>query len=657
MATPYQKKKARVGKYTPNNLMFTDFSEGLYLLDTPRDINEQVGSLALIGGRNICSEKGSLIPQYGYSIVGKLPDDEIVIGVSRDSLSATIFYLITLSGHVYVYSVSQGLKKFKTTLDTEYLGSKPLLARRNNDLIAYYGNQCIFFGNFYKDGISNIITDNEVQPLDYEKYYEVRLPIESQEYYWIDKKISVYDIIKEKIYGFNVTYVGEEIVSKQGELVTELVVRFIWENTEEERPLFEGKVNLGEQTLLPIDLVYKPEGESLPSIPIRPKLMEVCNNRLCIVDMTGNIFYSQLGVLTETDGVTNGGFNEAYGAGYFGGFYNDSSEVLSIEEYKTGILITKKNGMYYLTISDNVSSSSVSAESVIGINIKKISDIGQQYATDHIIVMDRVYAYDSNSASIVEACVQNVFGGIVPGKTLISAEFLNANNYGITEAKRNLVFNKDAQVFVLYYGEDYKHGIVLNAAGNLFPRELNKSMYTFLPFNQSVYGITEDNYIFQDYKKNTLIPDVEPVAEFEPIALKDSRVICSSIIEITELNGIEYDLTTRNAITSYQHIKPYTNIGVDKIEIPPMMYSDEEHIYPSYGLTKEEEEAIARGETTEAEIIARKGLRRWAKKKSNLTRVYAPMSGREGLSISLQFPKNVSFCVAGFRFSDFSQGE
>ena len=46
--------------------IFSDFSKGLYLLDTPRNIGEQLYSLAMVGGRNCWSEKGALVSQYGY---------------------------------------------------------------------------------------------------------------------------------------------------------------------------------------------------------------------------------------------------------------------------------------------------------------------------------------------------------------------------------------------------------------------------------------------------------------------------------------------------------------------------------------------------------------------------------------------------------------
>ena len=108
------------------------------------------------------------------------------------------------------------------------------------------------------------------------------------------------------------------------------------------------------------------------------------------------------------------------------------------------------------------------------------------------------------------------------------------------------------------------------------------------------------------------------------------------MLEVTELNGVEYNITTSNAGVSYQHINPSINYGIDKTELPPMVYSDQtKKLYSdSFELTS-----------------------KWADKKSNLTRVYAPMSGRDGISISLEFAANQAFCLAALRLPDFSQGE
>ena len=50
-------------------------------------------------------------------------------------------------------------------------------------------------------------------------------------------------------------------------------------------------------------------------------------------------------------------------------------------------------------------------------------------------------------------------------------------------------------------------------------------------------------------------------------------------------------------------------------------------------------------------------VRQWASKKSTATRIYAPMSGREGVSLTIEFKPNQAFCLIALRLIDFSQGE
>jgi len=379
------------------------------------------------------------------------------------------------------------------------------------------------------------------------------------------------------------------------------------------------------------DMTYIPDEptDENPERTIVPRLIAWCCNRLFVEGMDGEIYYSTVGNLDV--------FDESLGAGFFHGFYGDNSELLSIEEFLGKALLTKKNGMYTLVIGQGATSYSTAAGTSIdtsGINIEKIAEIGQEYATDHVIVKEAIYAYDSNSASIVQAAAQNVFGSIVAGTPLVSADYLNAQNFGIIDRKRCLTYNSEAQVFILYFGEDLTDGIVLTAQGSLFPRKLDRYVRYLVGFNQGVLGIMADGTIFQDFKRNTVIPTIQPVAEFEAIGLKDNRLLCGSILEVTELNGVEYDIGVTNTSTSFQHIQPYTNYGIDGLNIPPLVYSDKRTAYPSF-----EEQT------------------KWAAKKSNLTRVYAPMSGREGVSIMMQFPPDVAFCLAALRIPDFSQGE
>ena len=268
--------------------------------------------------------------------------------------------------------------------------------------------------------------------------------------------------------------------------------------------------------------------------------------------------------------------------------------------------------------------------------VTKIAEIGQEYPNDHVIIREKIYAYDCHTQSIVLAAAQNVFSSLVAGKAVVTADYLNAQDLGITESRRFLTYNSEADCMVLYYGEGLNNGLVLTQSGSLYPRELDRQFIKYIGFNQGVMGITADNAIVQDLKKGTVILNVTPIAEFEAIGLKDNRCICASILEVTELNGVQYDITCQNTGTSYQLVHPYVNYGVDKVELPPLIYSDKDKgIYSSsYELTT-----------------------KWAEKTSNLTRVYAPMSGRNGISISFEFPENQAFCLAALRIPDFSQGE
>ena len=125
-------------------------------------------------------------------------------------------------------------------------------------------------------------------------------------------------------------------------------------------------------------------------------------------------------------------------------------------------------------------------------------------------------------------------------------------------------------------------------------------------------------------------------ADFEAIGLRDNRFICSSIIEVTELNGVNYTVSTKNAGGSSQKVVPLINYGAAEVNLPPLIYSDKR-----FGIMNDSFELTSR----------------WADKKSNITRLYAPMSGREGVQISIEFQKNTSFCLAALRLPDFSQGE
>lgn len=859
--------------------IFADFSTGLYLLDTPRGIGEQLASLALKGGRNIWTEYGALVPQYGYMTKGQLPEIERVVGITKDSKSSASVFILTMLGNVYYYSAYDGLKKYKTSFESIEDGA--LFTRMNNDLILCSGGATSMFGAYYKESQYEEIVSNATAS-NYGSYAVISVPYIYSDYFWRGKKIAIkgiggfnitsivdstmqvatsipfsnlvntldwtlkshivvkdsgnvtvnldetsglsvssvvtkhegtsstvtkktlthecykatrvwedpmgcpdsgyvylpkgsgvkanllgsdsslsqtnsqsslrpivataygmtfYEVVSEvkgnvatyscfqgysknhykltrysagdlynvktesvsspeyytHVITFNIpladgtvlTYSTNDLATGEyewsisndkntGEIIVTIsagdtivaqkiftnggLLKCVQDNPDGEIAkglcdyidstgtvkntttegsieltivpidkeanldnLTQSSVSIGEQTLLPIDLIFKPEDSAISQTTIVPKLLGSANNRLLIYDVNGNVYYSAVGILDD--------FKEADGAGYFGSFYNDTSECLAIEDYLNGALITKQNGLYYVTVSDTITNGT-SGNS--GLNITKVSEIGQQYAGDHVIVGEKVYAFDSNSGSIVLACTQNMFGNVVSGKILVASEYIDSVNLGISEQRRKFVHNSEANCFILYYGEHLDKGLVLTSTGSLFPRELDIRIFDCVRFNQGTLSITREGLISQDFKKGTIILNKTPIAEFEAIGLKDNRCICSSMLEVTELNGIEYNITTSNAGVSYQHINPSINYGLNDTKLPPMVYSDKDKkLYTdSFELTT-----------------------KWAAKKSNLTRVYAPMSGRDGISISLEFAANQAFCLAALRLPDFSQGE
>ena len=402
--------------------VFGDFSIGLYYLDTPRMLGEQLASLALVGGQNIWSEKGALVPQYGYNVLGKLPDDEQVIAVSKDTANAANFFIITMDentdSHFYLYTASQGLKKYKSNIGAINV---PIIAHDGKNLIVYNDGAAYLFGSYYADASNIVAIDSNVPYRDYNVYYEFTVPLESTEYYWNGKEILVTnDNTNHHMVVSSVT-VGE----------TNTVIRAIIDG---EHQQFSGDTaTISENTLLPIDLIYYPEDydETLqPTDPnyvapvtMTPALIESAQNRLFVVDETGTVYYSSVGGVDELAGGVKA-FDQKNDAGFFTGFYKDSSKILSIEDFMDGILISKENGLYYLTLGDatyNVVQTEGGFLSLAEnqIKIRKIANIGQQYAGDHVIVKESVLAYDSNSGTIVNAASLNVFGSLVAGDIII----------------------------------------------------------------------------------------------------------------------------------------------------------------------------------------------------------------------------------------------
>lgn len=613
--------------------VFSNFDIGLYNLDTPRFLGEQLSSLALIGGRNIISEKGALIPQYGYNVEGELPDGEFVAAVSKDDTSTTSFFIMTQAGSLYLFTAGQGLKKYKTQVGAAY---NPVVAHSGKHLILFNAGQLYLVGGYYSESLIETINSN-ITLLDYNSYYQFTVPLSDAEYYWIGKDLAITGMVA----GASDTsrhVITSMTSSSEAQTVTIQTLRVDGHVSYEN----DGVVSIGEKALIERDATYIPEEESEEEVVITPKLMEVCINRLFIVDISGRVYYSQVGgvevMANSLDPSEVTGFREAYGAGFFEGFYNSTSQVLSIEDFLNGALITKEDGLYYLTLSVDSASNvgTVTDQNKTNTYVKKISNIGQKYAGDHVIVREQVLAYDTWSGSIVEAANVNAFGNMVSGGTIIDQKVLASQSSGIASSKRKLCFNGQENTFFLYYGENLNNGIVLTLNATIFPRQLDKEIFQFIEFNQGVIGVTEDGIIIRDYKPGTVIPNVTSYADFEAIGLRDNRLCCASILEVTELNGVEYSVNTSNAGVSSQKIHPPITRGTNDLNLPPLIYSDKR-----FGIYND---------SFELETI-------WAEKKSNVTRIYAPMSGRDGVQISLEFPANVSFCLAALRLPDFSQGE
>ena len=611
-----------INKNPNGNYIFADFSGGLYLLDTPRSMGEQLATLALVGGRNVWSEKGALIPQYGYTKLGTIPTEDKVIAVSKDAQNSSSFFVVTLSGVVYFYTAWQGLKKYKTTLPSELaLGSNIVTARKGDNLVLASGTLKYQFGSYYKNS-AEVVIENNASITTLNSIYSITVKYENKDYYWNNKHI----LVKVGDTSVHVKVTGVQIDKDN---TTSVIVRAIAIDTQQDLT-GTNNVTIAEKAIRPITMVYKPEDTQTGggSITIgTPKVMEFAGNRLVVTDETGNIYYSQIGAIDDA-------FNQKYGAGYIKDFYEDISEVLDFEDFLGGCLIFKQNGIYFLKVEQTTSGTSTS--------VQKVAQVGQEYASDHVIVREKVYAYDSNSGSIVLAAAQNVFGSLVAGKTIITSEYLNSQDFGIASTKRFLTYNAENEVLILYYGENLNKGIViLDNIYSLFPRELDKPMFSYLGFNQGIAGITQTGEIIQDFKKGTVIENLTSIANFEAIGLRDNRMICSSILEVTELNNISYNISLSNSGYSFQRIVPSNGQGVigrgdllSNNNIPLMLYSEQDKLFDRFSMKA-----------------------KWAGKQSNVTRIYAPMSGKEGVSIGIEFPANEAFCLAALRLADFSQGE
>ena len=635
------------------SFIFSDFSYGLYNLDTPRSIGEQLRSLAITGGKNIYTERGALVSQYGYDKKAQLDEDDFPSIVSSDNSLSNSMIIVCKNGKVYVYTTFEGLKKYMTPLVDI---TNPVVAHNGNILYITSDEGAYIFGGRYHD---NDPTDSDFVAIlegrnatcTTDNLLTLKITKEELEYFWIDKQL-----VYTKDDG--TTYIDITVNSIQpldeDDPDIELYSHRLYLRYDDEAQIdssIDDPVDLGEMTLKELDndssvqnpsFVYVPEdydsqdSTSPQPVVLRPKLMSVALNRLWVVDYDNTIYYSTVGNMAS--------FEEANGAGYFRGFYQDTSEVLSIEEFFSGILITKQTGMYYIALTTNQYSYSNAMGSVIAvgttdnyISITKINNITQRYPGDHVIIGNEVIAFDASSGNLVQAAYVNSLNGMQEGSILLHGSELDAQSLGLLSANnRILVYSFQEEALLLYYGTALNKALLINRNLSMFPRELDCSQLTVDMFSRTLINITTDRYIIEDFKRGTVIPDVAPAVEFEQIGLRSNMLLSGTIMEFTELNGVDFQVSTLNAGDSDQHLTPTIAQITTESALPNLVYSDLERNFLPASFADET---------------------RWASKKASVTRMAAPLSGRNGLGLALEFQPNVSFCLCSINYPDMSQGE
>lgn len=438
--------------------IFSNFSYGYYKQEVPRVLEEQLASLALVGGRNIWTNKGALVNQFGYETVGEIGNYFIEF-ISENSMNAQNLLLVSsdLSHTVWRYNTFEGLKKYKTSFPE--LMSTPLNTYDGLNMFVYDGEENFFvYGGCYE---TTPTEDNPVVPVDDnyvpiltgdsyttrlygDKWVEIDISDEEAQYFWLDK-ILVFQ---------NDTPVGDVTPTYRRVYVDSLdkrstgyTVRLRFENIEwifnpGEHP------DLGEITIKEFDsndsFKWIPENTGVDEdVVIKPKLMASVLNRLWLVNWDNSIFYSTVGRFDN--------FEEANGAGYFKGFYNDTSAILSIEEYFNGALIVKQNGMYHATFKTNAfDAGSISSTITDYLSVSKINNVSQKYAGDHCVIGQEVIAYDAVSGNLVQAAYVNYLGGVQQGDILLHGEELDSENLGVySTVNRLLCYNFQEEVFVI----------------------------------------------------------------------------------------------------------------------------------------------------------------------------------------------------------------
>lgn len=636
--------------------LFSNFAYGIYKQEVPRVLEEQLASLALLGGRNIWSNRGALTQQYGYESIASFNNSNYFFSCENSVTNQNV--LIALKdGTVLRYDDIEGLKTYKTSLPSE-MTEVPLRTFNGLDMFLYDGEKYYVFGRRY-DGaeFESLLTESSyiVSQPDDGKNVSILISNTEAQYFWIDKQL-VFD--KGNNDYVNATVQG---LSKVGDGYNLHILI-------EGEPFAVGTHPLlGELALEEVQDGFEwiPETQADPlnpeTVALKPIIMETVLNRLWIVNEDNTVYYSAVGNFTN--------FQEADGAGFFYGFYNDTSPILSIEEYFNGALITKRNGMYHVKITTQEYSFSsdtgaIVASSTTGnyLNINKLNNITQQYPGDHCIIGDEVIAYDAASGNLCQAVMINYFGNPQQGGILLHGSELDAENFGLFSAtQRKLCYNFQEEVLIIYYGADYKTALVIPRNLSIFPREISEGLRDIMMFNQSILGITytydeEDpttliHTIISDFKRGTTIPNISSIAEFEPIALNGNKLLAGSIIEITELNNEPFTISTSNSGIAIQIVNPsFLNNNSSSMEVlSNMLYSNTTNPTITSNTVGEivnsSQQTVVRGNA------------KWVYQKSGLTRIAAPLGGRDGLTIKIEFEPNVAFKIVSINLPDFSRGE
>ena len=624
--------------------LFQNFGYGLYNQEVPRTLEEQLATLAMVGGRNVWAIRGALVNQYGYAQNYQLDEGEYVKIVPTISSSSQSLPIISTAETVYRYTNYDGLKKYKTSLPTL---TNPITTYSGTNLYIYNSDGTFYtYGSRYNgdndnspfESIVTLVADEFVRVDD--NVLKVEIDVEDLPYFWTDKKLALEQFDGDQTYDYYDLVVNRVYLERGIEDLPDkyyVDVRFDGKTPEHGTSDVVAGNKIGEMTLQTADsateFVYIPEqGSPDPQVTLVPKLMAVVLNRLWVVNNDNTIYYSAVGNMTN--------FEQANGAGFFKGFYNDTSDVLTIEEYYSGALITKQNGMYHvkLTTKDYSFEGVAYGTESNYLTINKINNIPQKYPGDHVIIGDEVIAYDAVSGNLVQAAYINYFQNLQQGAILLHGSEIDSQGLGLHSAvNRVLGYNYQEEVLIVYYGDMLYQSLVITRGLSIYPREINKDLVDCTMFAQGLLCFTTDGLILEDFKRGTVIPEITSIVEFEPICLRGSKLLSGTIIEFTELNDVNFNISTSNAGYSSQDIIPSSQNRSDEESIPLMLYSNSSN-------------PRILNDTVANEA-------KWVYQKSDVTRVAAPLSGRDGLTLRMEFPKNTAFTLCAINLPDLSRGE